>query len=1192
VTPFTGVFGFELGSRLRRISTYVYAGLFFVLAFLTILAAGGGLGGARIVIGGAKVLVNSPYSIAVVSTVLNLFGILVIAAVAGRSVQQDFEHDVHPLLFSRPLGKRSYLGGRFAAACAVAILIFAWIPLGIGLASTWPFLDAERVGAGQLWSYLHPFLVMVLPNIFVTGAIFFSLAALTRRILPTFASSVVLLSGYAIAGVLLRDLDNRLVAGLLDPFGLTAIRVATEYWTIAEKNTLPLPLDGVLLLNRLLWLAVGAAILFFTHRRFSFSHEEKFRPQREMRSPVCAASTPRPVLAGSGLRLRLAQLLALSWQELRGVVKSVYFLVIVLAGVLFMLVGATQLGKMFDTTTYPVTYMVLEIVGGSFGLFMVIIITVYAGEAIWRERGRGVAQIIDATPVSSGILLASKLLGLAWVQALLMGVVMVFGVATQLAMGYTRLELSQYLVTLFLLHLPGYLLLTVLAVTVQVVANHKYVGHAVMVTYYILSLFMSKLGLEHKLYHFGDAPHVTYSDMNGYGPFLAPHAAFSLYWAAFALILALLSRLLWVRGMERGLARRLRRMRERAGRGVKLALAAGLAAFLLLGTFVYYNTNVLNTYRTRDEQEALRADYEKRYRRYRDLPQPRIAAVKLAVDIYPERRALSVRGSYRLDNRSGRPIERIHLDVPEEIRIDRLAFQRPARARRVLADRERGHYIYRLAEPLPPGGSLTLAFDLAFAARGFENSGQETAVAENGTFFNNEILPHVGYDWRRELRQDRVRRRHGLKPRERMADINDRRARMNTYFIHDADRVSFDAVLSTRADQIAITSGALKRTWQRGGRRYFHYRAEGRILDFAPFLSARYAVKRDRWRDVEIAIYHHPGHEYNVARMIRSVKRSLDYYTRSFGPYQHSQVRIVEFPRYQSFAQSFPGTIPYSESIGFIARVDLDDPDDVDYPFYVTAHEVAHQWWAHQVIGGNVQGATLLSESLAQYSALMVMEKEYGRQKMQRFLRHELHGYLHGRSLERKKEMPLLRVENQQYIHYNKGSLVFYALRDYIGEQTLNRALARYIKAKAYQDPPYTNALELLETIREVTPKRLRYLLEDMFETITLYDNRARAASARELADGRWEVKLRVQARKLRADEQGREQAVPMADWIDIGVLDSSGRELYLKKHRLDRGDATFTVTVDRPPARAGIDPYNKLIDRKSDDNVVDVKGV
>src|SRR3546814_8282243 len=121
--------------------------------------------------------------------------------------------------------------------------------------------------------------------------------------------------------------------------------------------------------------------------------------------------------------------------------------------------------------------------------------------------------------------------------------------------------------------------------------------------------------------------------------------------------------------------------------------------------------------------------------------------------------------------------------------------------------------------------------------------------------------------------------------------------------------------------------------------------------------------------------------------MIESAKKSLDYYTREFSPYQFRQLRILEFPSYAQFAQAFAGTVPYSESIGFIA--DLRDEDDIDYVFYVTAHEVAHQWWAHQVVGANVQGATMLSESLAQYSALMGLEDESGPRERGNFLRDE-----------------------------------------------------------------------------------------------------------------------------------------------------------------------------------------------------------
>src|SRR5262249_21032096 len=182
--------------------------------------------------------------------------------------------------------------------------------------------------------------------------------------------------------------------------------------------------------------------------------------------------------------------------------------------------------------------------------------------------------------------------------------------------------------------------------------------------------------------------------------------------------------------------------------------------------------------------------------------------------------------------------------------------------------------------------------------------------------------------------------------------------------------------------------------------------------------------------DVALEIYYHRGHEYNLDRMMKAMQRSLDYYTVHFGPYPHQSLRIVEFPRYQSMAQGFPTSIPYSESVGFIASVDPKDERDIDYPFYVTAHEVAHHWWADQVIGANVQGATLLSETLAQYSALMVMKQEYGPDRMNRFLKYEMHQYLTGRGDERQKELPLALVENQPYIHYNKGSVAMYALQD------------------------------------------------------------------------------------------------------------------------------------------------------------------
>src|SRR5690606_21872465 len=205
--------------------------------------------------------------------------------------------------------------------------------------------------------------------------------------------------------------------------------------------------------------------------------------------------------------------------------------------------------------------------------------------------------------------------------------------------------------------------------------------------------------------------------------------------------------------------------------------------------------------------------------------------------------------------------------------------------------------------------------------------------------------------------------------------------------------------------------------------RCYAYEMDQPMLNFYSVLSARYAVAKGDYEGLPIEVYHDPRHAYNVERMIEAVRKSLAYYEEAFAPYQFDQVRILEFPRYASFAQSFANTIPFSESIGFIA--DLTREDTIDYVFYVTAHEVAHQWWGHQVAGADPRGGPVPVESLAQYAPLMVMEREYGRQRMRQFRKDGRVRELSGRGGERLEELPLYRSENQAYIHDHKGSLVF-----------------------------------------------------------------------------------------------------------------------------------------------------------------------
>jgi hypothetical protein len=729
--------------------------------------------------------------------------------------------------------------------------------------------------------------------------------------------------------------------------------------------------------------------------------------------------------------------------------------------------------------------------------------------------------------------------------------------------------------------------------------NHKYLGHLLVILFYIGIGLLSGLGLEHGLFQYGSDSGINYSDMNGWGPYVAPFVWWKLYWSAIAVLMLIAADLLWVRGEETSVNARLELARRRFVGPVRRATGgAGLAA-IGLGAFVLYNTTVLNIYRSSKADRRIRVEREQRYKRFEHAPQPKISAITLQVDLYPSKGDAVITGQYVLRNKTAVPIDSIHIAMDEDLEIRRLDYDRAAK--RVLTDRPRDYIIDRLDRALAPGDSLVLRFSLGRIKHGFPNEIREVAVAGNGTFLENvSFMPEIGYDSRAEIQDEDTRKKQHLPPRERMRPPTDSSTWKTNYISRDADWLTYDATISTDPDQLAITSGYLQKEWTANGRRYFHYKMDAPILNLWAIQSARYAVRRDRWHDVDVEIDYQPTHAYNVDRMVDAVKKALDYYSANFGPYQYHQLRIVEFPRYAAFAQSLPNTIPFSESIGFIARVE--SPDDVDYPFYVTAHEVAHQWWAHQLIGADAQGSTMLSETLAQYSALMVMEKEFGPANMRRFLEYELNSYLTGRGVERRKEVPLELVENQPYIHYSKGSLVSYAMRDYIGEDRMNRAIRGVLDATKFRGPPYPTSLQLVDSLRAATPDSLKYLIADLFENITLYELKTDSVVANPAPAGRYAVDLYVTAKKLRADSVGKESEQPMNDWIDIGVFEKApdkpnpkidakvGVPLLLEKHKIKSGPQTIRVLVDRKPYRAGIDPLHKLIDRITTDNTVGVR--
>ena len=1184
---FAKIASFEFRYQLRQPAFWVIAIVFGLLAF-------GSVASPNVQIGsGGNVVKNAPYALTVAHIVFNVFFMLATTAIVANVVARDTQTGFGPMILSTRITKGAYLYGRFFGAFAAVALCYLSIALGTLLGTFMPWVDPETIGPLRLGDYAYAYGVFGLTGLFLTSALFFMLATVTRSMMATYIGVVAVLIGYlASTGALGSRPEFETALAWAEPFGSGAYGLVTKYWTAAERNTLNAPLEGVLLWNRVIWTAVGGAFLAAAYLLYRPSPRgAKLRKQERLKALVetdvavtPVGALPRPTY---GFASGVTQLWSRAVFETVLVFKSPAYVVLILLAMAFAVTTLLFTGEIYGAPILLVTRVVITALTGTFGLISIIIAIFYAGELVWRDRDRKVHEIVDASSTPDWTFLIPKTLalGLVLISTLMIGVLA--GVVTQTIKGHTDYELGKYLMWYVVPQSLGFLQLAVLAIFVQALSPNKFVGWAIMVVYLISTIVMSNLGFDHPLYQYSQGVGMPLSDMNGRGDFAVFAAWFDAYWSAFAIVLLVLAYGLWRRGTEQRLWPRLKRLPHRLAGPAGLIGGAALAAFVGLGVFIYINTNVWNEYRTRDAVEAEQAAMEKALLRYETTPQPSVADVRLVMDLRPRQPKLTTRGSYVLVNNTGAPLNEVHLRWQDDLDMVALSVEGASVARE-WEDFE--YRIYRFATPMQPGERRNVTFETVLEQRGFRAGGNTTRLVDNGSFVNNfEFAPMVGMD-RRGLLSDRTKRRKlGLPAELRPAKLEDESARSRNYI--GADWVTADITVSTDADQTVVAPGQMVSDVVSGDRRTSRFVTESPVLNFFSVQSARYERTARMHDGVEMVVFHDPDHARNVPRMLDALSASLDYFQTNFSPYQFRQARIVEFP-YGSYAQSYPNTFAWSESLGFIA--DLSDETKIDYVTYVAAHEFGHQWWAHQVVGSNQQGMTVLSETLAQYSALMVMEKMYGEDQIRRFLKFELDRYLRSRGTERLEELPLMRVENQQYIHYQKGGLIMYLLRDQIGEEAVNRALRRVLSQYAFKGAPYPRSLDLIAALRAEAPADKQALITDLFEKITLYDVKTTGATAARRADGRWDVTVTVDARKLYADGKGVETAAPLNEMFDVGLFTAEpgkgafdeGDVILLERRSIRSGVQTLRFVTTREPEFAGVDPYNKWIDRDSNDNV------
>lgn len=1139
---------------------------------------------------------NAPIIIAQILVRMGVMGLLFTMVLIGRSVAKDFENNIHELIFSKPISKLQYLGGRFLGSFTANLLIFAGIVLAFEVGIR--FLDDEYSGPFQFGSYIFPILLIIIPNLLLMGGLLFALATLTRKMTATYLAGIAFLAVYAIMGVLLHRMDNDTLKILMDPFGITALTVSTQYWTVTDMNSLLMPVNITFLINRIIWMSVSVAILMFTYHKFEFI---AFLEKKKKRLDIVSENTEiidynvktPNITYRSNKLFTFSQSLNISWHDFKRIVFHPAFLILTLLALSeivtnFMGSLGNQSGSKYPFTSWYISQTI------HIWIYMLPMTIFFGGMLVWKEKDYRTDEIFNTLPIPNWFNYANKLMTLTGIYILYLILTILAGIITQVfILDYTDIELSLYFKRLFGVDFFIFLHMAIIVLFIQNLSPNKYVGFFWSALFFVADLLIFMVfDFDNYLFRYGQVPDFIYSNLNGFGHYAQSILWYTIYWMFFGAILSWLTILLWRRSNENSIGIRLRYMLKTITKNQVSGISILFIMFVITGLFIGYNKYVLNHYISENDQHEMQANYEKKFIKYSTALQPTIIDINLEVDLFPVDRTANVNGEYVLYNHHQQSISEIYVNLNDWNLSNQSPLEFDRAYYKTLHYEEFGFRKFELEKPLQPGDTITLTFKYDIIAKGFTENQPKNEIAENGTClmltsFSSDYFPVLGYNVNNELINDADREEFDL-PRKNDAPalaIADKSKAMV-----DISRPNFEAIISTSSDQTAISSGHLINQWEEKNRNYFHFKSDTIIENEVPILSGRYAKVSEAYKGVNVEVYYHPKHAYNISSILDGLKDSYDYGNKYFSEYPYNDIRVVEVPDYMTAggARHFPTTFIWRESAGFVTRF---QEDDIDIVYGIAAHENAHHYWAGIVTPAYAEGAFMLTETMCQYVMERLTSKKFGEKIGRDYRKREMQSYLRRRKHDTEGEKPLLTSSPRQaYIGYKKSTGAMYALQDYIGEDSVGKALGRIVDKFGFRLDTFALATDLIDEFYKVTPDSMKYLVDDLFLNITLYENKINGANYRTIKNNQYLIELDVECVKYYADSAGNQTEVSLKDYIYVALMNENGEAYYYQKHLFTSTSSKIQIISDQIPASAGIDPYLVLIDREIENNVCEVK--
>jgi len=992
----------------------------------------------------------------VISKLVGIISALIIIAapfIIAQAVQRDFDHNLHSIMYSYPISDSEYLLGRFLGA----FLSFSILPF-IAIIGAWiggMTLADSYTGYFHIGLYLCPFILIVLPGLLFGSAVIFWVTLKTRKnstiYLTAITVFVFLFLIQAFLGDQIRYVSQSTIGTikwltLLDPFGASVLSLETTGMTVAEKNDFTLFSSSFLVIHRLFWTVISIGLLVTIKRTFlrTYSLDRK-RMNRKSSNEVSVYSPVRElaqlpqVTVTYNLSSKLSSLFRLSWFDFKYSVFNIGFVLIILLSLSSL--HSNFIKNVDSTGIFPTTSYFINTGMDNVDMPILLLVLFFTGVIIWREKDHNFDRILYSYPIKNTFILGQKWISLSLIILFYFFIIFSFGVLSQtLIYGFSDLNLKAYGSYLAGYKVFNYLVIATGFSLIHILSPNKFIGYALSVVGILFVLFAPSLGIVTHLLRPGTLPEAPYSELNQFNPVSTINGWLRLYWGLFVAFALAWAIIMIDRGGNTSWRKRLSESR------VNMRLILGVLGISVLSGFGYISVkSTLFTPAITDIQTYL--EYEKLYKQYEGRAQPAITDIKLNVDLYPSDNSGSIEGIYGVKNTSETLIEEIHITLinTEATTLKQLFINREGMF--FIKDFETGYAVYSFEEALQPGDSTTFSYSLVFNENKYKDHNFNLNLADNGLILdsfagNIKYFPQIGYKRELEVQNETLRAEKGIdKKPSTLIKYSDNRPPSQMA----RDIINYEAVISTEIDHTAISSGYLVEMWSKENRNNYHYKTQSPISGEFGIVSGEYQKHTEATNGLTINIFFDPKHDYNLQSITEGIKDSYRFNTSYFGEYSfYPEINIVEVPGYgviNGTALSKPSLILWNENGGFTADI---QHMYIDRVYSTAVHEMAHQWWGHQLRPISfTEGQQLMYETIAQYVRLTALKEKYDSSVVNRFLEEEKFYYKTGVSLSSKKEPPLFKASDSHII-YNKGTLVMDSLRVLLGEQKLNDILRRF----------------------------------------------------------------------------------------------------------------------------------------------------